>query len=774
MKILLYICLNLVSILYSQTLSGIIIDKDTNQPLAGCNISIFGTNRGAISNNEGHYFLTLSSGEQKIIFQYIGFKSDTLFINVKKISITKDIYLSPQLFMSDNIVVFPGKYSEAEQLIIRASREKKKNLKLLQNYDCRSYTKISISGWVDSLKDNYAMIMEAYSELIWNSPNDWHEVIKSLRTTANIPHSISWLNGNSFLDINSDRIQLGKKVIIGPTAPDAIKYYNYKIVDTLYQDNRRIYKMNIEPKENIRPLMGGQIYLIDKLFIIQKIDIKLNKNANFGMFEDIYIAENYKPFKDNIYLPNHSYWESAWILGLPGFPKLRYRKTNFREGYQINREDNNFLKGTTKIEIDESVPFDSVKMNIPPLSLSEVKGYVYMDSLVNTKATLRFMANSIKLIDFFSDLQKLPIGDFSDFYHFNRVEGNFLGLAFDSKKLFKSLELKLGYGYGLRDKKGKYLIKPGFKFILDKATFGFNVSFYKKLKSREENKLLPVWYNTFQSLIKNFDYFDYYYSQGNELDISLNNGPYNLGVRFFSEKHTNAKRRLKYALFGGDAFQQNPEINEGRDAGYKIQFGYSSIAYKQSVFSKREITNHPFINLGFSYQQGIKKLDSDFEYQKITAAMFLHQNTFYNGFLDFTFLGSKGTSGLPSQKWDELESGFEGYRRFKTIRTLDQNAMFGRNKIATYLEHNFHNSLFRLSHLPVIKELNYDLILIYNAGWAGNKSFAVLQLKDFYQEVGFGIGRIFNFFQVDFLWRLNRFPYSHNFMFTIKVMEFEL
>ncbi|KAA3611016.1 MAG: carboxypeptidase-like regulatory domain-containing protein [Calditrichaeota bacterium] len=773
MKILIFLIFIIVPPIYCQTLSGLIFDETQEQPLVGCNISILGTNRGAISNNEGAYILDLVPGKHQIVFQFIGYKTDTLSLTIKNKNITKTISLIAQPFISDQIVVFAGQYSEAEQLILRASREKKKNLNLVQNYYCKSYTKTSISGWADSLKDQYAMLIEAYSELTWNAPDAWHETVKSIKTSANIPHSLPWFNSNTFLDVNADRINLAKKEIVGPTAPDAIEFYHYEIVDTLFQDNHRIFKMEVKPKENLRPLMSGYIFLIDKLFLIQKVDVQLNQNANHEMYEDIHIIQQYRPFEDNIYLPYYSHRESAWKFGLPGFPKMKYRKSNFREDYQINKDKNTSLQGITKIEIEESVSFDSVKMNIPPLSQSEVKGYVFLDSLVNNVTKVKVVTSVIKIIDYFSDLRKLPLGNFSDFYRFNRVEGNFVGLAFDSKKIIKPFDLKLAYGYSFGDEKSKFSINPGFSFAIGNTGVGIGLTHFNSIESREDKKLLPVWYNTFQSFFKNSDYFDYYYSKGSEANLNLKNGKYSLGFSIFDRQHKNASRHLRYGLFSGDNFIQNPTITIGNDKGYKIQLNYSSIAFKETPFlDKREIRNRNYLDLDLSFERATKKY-SDFNYQKVNASVSLGQNTFFSGFLDLSFLASLGSDGLPIQKWSELEGGFSGYHRFKTFRTLDQNTILGRNKLALYSEHNFHNSLFRASHIPYIEDIKYDLLFIYNGGWAGNKKFENLLSKNFYSEAGFGIGRIFNFLQIDFVWRVRNFSNSSGFEISIKPMEIE-
>jgi len=771
-KILLFFFI--ASTVYGQTVSGTIYNQVSRRPLPNCNISVLGTNRGTISNNVGKYKLKLTPGNYHILFQYMGYHSDTLQIIIKNKDIPKTILLTPQIYLADDIIIFAGQYSEAEQIILRASKEKRKALNLVHNYFCKSYTKLTLSRDTDSLKNIYGLLYEVYSELVWNVPDNWHEIVRSQKTSSNLPESFNFLSGNTFLNINADRIQLGDKTLIGPTAPDAIEYYHFEILDTLYQDKRRIFKMSFRPKNNQLPLMTGNMFLIDDLFIVKKIDVALNKQAQYGLFEDIHIVQQYKAFNDSIYLPLRSLQESVFIIDFPGYPRLKYRKSNFREDYRINEPQNSSHLGQTKIYFQNDLPFDSIPMNAPPLAPEEEKGYTRIDSVLDHNITINMMTKSIKIIDYYAWFKSLPVGGFSDFYHFNRVEGNNAGAALNFKNRLNPFRLYAGFGYGTADQKSKYFIFPGFFFSKGSADFGIKFGFYKRLAKRDVDTEFPVWLNSLYGLFSNTDYFDYYYTDGSELNLIFSAKPFLLSASYVNENQHQASRNIMYGFFDNHPFIANPEINEGRLSGFNLQIIYSTAAYRESDLFKRRFVYRNYVETVFSFESGLEEWGSDFTFKRYHFLLFLRRQTFYKGIMDLILSSGFGSNGLPLQRYFELESGdLAGYDRFKTFRTLSQNTFTGQKKLAVYFEHNFQNSIFQLGGLPGIKDIPWDLSFIYNLGWAGNKNLRQLNFNDFYSELGFGIGRVFNILKFEFIWGLKQIPQSKNFTFTLKMNEIE-
>jgi len=93
-------------------ISGKIFDKNDNAPLIGVNI-FTDQNQGTSSNIDGEYNLPLNPGQNSINFQYIGYKTKTISINVKNGEvIVKNIYLQTTSTEMDLVVISAGKFEQ--------------------------------------------------------------------------------------------------------------------------------------------------------------------------------------------------------------------------------------------------------------------------------------------------------------------------------------------------------------------------------------------------------------------------------------------------------------------------------------------------------------------------------------------------------------------------------------------------------------------------------------------------------------------------------------
>lgn len=102
---------NIFSFSQNYSLSGYVKNEDSGEELLYAVVSVLNKNIGTSTNQYGFYSLTLPQGNYDVIFSYLGFKSDTLSINLKS-NITKDI----SLFKLDNEideVIVTGQNSDA-------------------------------------------------------------------------------------------------------------------------------------------------------------------------------------------------------------------------------------------------------------------------------------------------------------------------------------------------------------------------------------------------------------------------------------------------------------------------------------------------------------------------------------------------------------------------------------------------------------------------------------------------------------------------------------
>ena len=66
------------SVLAQSTLSGVVLDKSSGQPLPGVNVVVSGTSNGVVTDLDGKFKLTKVVKGDKIVFSFIGLKSESI------------------------------------------------------------------------------------------------------------------------------------------------------------------------------------------------------------------------------------------------------------------------------------------------------------------------------------------------------------------------------------------------------------------------------------------------------------------------------------------------------------------------------------------------------------------------------------------------------------------------------------------------------------------------------------------------------------------------
>jgi len=117
LRYLLFTILNvgLSSYAQSYTLSGSITAADTKETLLGVTVYAQSTASGTVSNNYGVYSLTLPKGNYRIVFQNLGFKSNSTEVTLDRDQVL-NVSLEPQSEELDEVVVT----EDVERIRLRA------------------------------------------------------------------------------------------------------------------------------------------------------------------------------------------------------------------------------------------------------------------------------------------------------------------------------------------------------------------------------------------------------------------------------------------------------------------------------------------------------------------------------------------------------------------------------------------------------------------------------------------------------------------------------
>ncbi len=334
----------------SQTqISGIITDSKNNLPLPFASI-ITNTKAGTLTDVDGVFHLSSLTTIEEITVSYVGYSSVSIPIS------SEDKYLKIKLEAAveylDEILINANE-NPALQIIRNAIENKPKNNieKSLNSFRFNSYNKIlvtanpdSISGKIDSifivkngekkfkkvdstnyefkkeLEQQHLFISEKISEFQFRKGRKKKEVVLASRM-AGLKQPLYELLAVTIQDFsfyNEFYVVAGTKYT-NPIAKNALKHYNYKILDTVDNANGRSILIYYKPKVKKAYLgIEGVLYLDNQSFAITKAIAEIKGGINIKAVQDFDYIEPYKtwfPQEMSIVFKKGNTDESIFLFG---------------------------------------------------------------------------------------------------------------------------------------------------------------------------------------------------------------------------------------------------------------------------------------------------------------------------------------------------------------------------------------------------------------------------------------------------------------------------
>jgi hypothetical protein len=290
-KITLIISFLIVSVAFSQkTVTVIVIDSEKKSPLPFANI-VSNIKTGSITDADGSFELDYEEKINSVTISYIGYISQTIEVNdsvsiYHKVELYKDI-------QSLNEIVLNGNQNPALLIIKKAieNRESNDPQKVLKSYKFNAYNKLlvtanpdSINGTIDSIfkkrggrlklkkvdSTNYELkkqlsrshifMIEKVSEFSFTEQKGQREKVLANRMAGfeEPINEIISLQLQSFSFYKAKYTLVGNQYI-SPIANNAPNTYNYRILDTVINNNRSSYMIYYFPKENGKTADRGSI-----------------------------------------------------------------------------------------------------------------------------------------------------------------------------------------------------------------------------------------------------------------------------------------------------------------------------------------------------------------------------------------------------------------------------------------------------------------------------------------------------------------------------------
>ena len=657
------------SLSVSAQLKGSITDQD-NQPIPFVNIYIENSYTGTTSNEQGDYELALSQpGTYNIVFQFLGFKTQTKTIEIKSFPYVLDVTLLEEN-ISLNEVVISSKENPADRIIRSAIATRKTQLEKINTYSADFYSKGIIrlknvpkkflgqevgdlDGVLDSTRSGILYLSETVSKINYEKPDKLSEKIIASKVSGdsngfsfNNASDVDYNFYNNTIDMNTE--------IVSPIAEYAFNYYRYKLEGVFYDNGGRlINKIKVIPRRENDRVFSGVVYIVEDQWGFYGLELSVTGAQIQSPAVDVIT------FKQNAsYDEKNDYWvlrsqTISFKFGFLGFKGNGSFVANY-SNYKLNPDfeksvfTNEILAFEPKANKKDSTYWNTLRP--VPLTSEEFKDYIKKDSLqtlYNSKTYLDSIdagSNKFKLGNLISGYtyqnsfedKEFSISSPLNGLNFNTVQGYNSNLEinytkrYDEYKKYLSLNSQLNYSVETQTLRGTVGFRYKFNNIND-----LNVGFSAGTKVQQYNNQEPIsnLINEVSSLLFEENYMKLFenrfvkinYGQelfngfrfGTALSFENRRGLFNsTDYSFIShdDKSYTSNNPLDPLNFDSAPFE-NHNIAKFKFNG-AIRFGQKYLSFPGSKFN---LNTPKYPKLNFSYEKGFGATNSHYNYDHLSV-----------------------------------------------------------------------------------------------------------------------------------------------------------
>ena len=776
-------------------LAGVVKDAHSEEPIPFASLQFINSTIGKLSDSSGTFEFNLANWPSDTLeVTCVGYQPYKLFIPANRDSITIEIIMERGTFNEGAQV--KTKVNKGLFLWRKIVQNKSRNDKFqFKNFSYEVYNKLEldiknldfskvskfnplkpvtdiINSNIDTTEGQRYLptyLTETLSDYYYQpKPLRRREVIKAVNTNGVENESIIPFLGNMDQNISvyGNFIPVMNKQFVSPASDNGDAYYNYRVIDTQVVNQNRYYHLVFTPRRRGENTFEGDCWVHAGTYAIQKMNLRLGKDANVNFLETLSLIQEYRLLDDSTtwFLAKDKFIADLTPMGKQNVGFIG-RKTTTYKNIVIN--DSSVVKELNKNKLIEEIitlPNAAEKgkeywadARHEELSKNE-KGIIKMiDTLTNAPefkkltTTLNFIGTG------YLNIGNYQIGPWYNWVSSNAWEG--FRIRFDlgtNKKFSKKFYLHTYLAYGFKD---------------------------EKLKGKGEIFYLPAKHPRtylYGSYTKDLDFGQYYYGEVTSDNI------FTLAIRksgipakflkveekrfeFFHETRAGFSGLVELLQKDFEPLKNIPPkdsftVESGEplntfEVSLRLRFAYLERFLESNFFRSSLGSPYPIPEIRIT--QGIPGVGkSAYSYTKISGSIrdFIKLPPF--GSIEFLIAAGKTFGTVPYTSLD-IAPGNELYYYNKYAFSMMNKYEFIHDKYAGFtFEHNIGNGLFRF--LPKLKFRQFYTIKTLWGGLSeANKALNFKPGYDFetldgrtYMELGTGIDNIFKVLRLDFIWRV--------------------
>jgi hypothetical protein len=541
------------------------------------------------------------------------------------------------------------------------------------------------------------------------------------------------------------------------------------VVDTQFFNNHKFFHLVFVPKRRGENTFEGDCWVNDTTYAIQKMNLRLGKDANVNFIETISLIQEYQLINDSTwFLAKDKFVADFLPIGKeqPGF--IGRKTTTYRNIIVNDSSVVRELNKNRKMEEIILIPgaYEKEKeywtgARHEELSVNERAIIKMVDTLTKAPEFKRFTNTLNFIATGYFNSGNLQLGPWFYWLSYNRWEG--YRTRFDigtNKKFNKKLWLHGYLAYGFDDKKFKgmgeifYLTKKEprqYFYASYRKDLDFNQNYYSEITTD----------NIFSIAVRKKDIPIKY--------IKIGEGRF----EFFQETHSGFSALAALSHKDFEPLQNLPPkdsfpTSKGNpmttfEVSLRLRFAYLERHLENNFF--RTSLGSPYPIPSVTVTKGIQGiLNSAYDYTKVVISVHDYIKVPPLGKIEYLVYAGKTFGTLPYTMLD-MAPGNEFYYYNKYAYDMMARYDYLHDKYAGInFEHNIGNGIFRL--LPKLKFRQfYTVKTLWGSLTEANKQMNLYEGHRFqtldgktYLELGTGVDNIFRIIRLDFIWRV--FPTS--------------
>ncbi len=762
-------------------IEGTVVDAESGISLPGATVQAKDTFNGTVTNAAGRFRIDVPALPVRLVARFIGY--DSLEMTLDSASNNVTLRLDPSVLILPELIV--SGEDPAVEIMRRVIAAKQVWKKDLRSYRVEAYNRFRLEN--DS---GIVSIWESGTLAFWDDELGSREVAVWQKGTDNAEIESLMPAALFIKNLYEDNIEVGGHHLMGVTHPEAVDFYQFRLVRARSQDEQIVYDIDVRPKSRLSSGFVGKISVLDEDYAMISADLRPGEAFYFPPpFKRISVTyrQQYLNFDSAVWLPVDLRASSELDIALSGlfsiptikleqFSRLAHFELNIPVPDSLYQQDNFVVEDTTLVNsLELSEPEDLAI----PLTEGETQAYTEIDSTMTMDKAFKpsgLLARFVQMDDDRRDERNrrrsgrnsgkgkgldLSLHTSPDL-RYNRVEGLFAGAAIDVDPISGvTIGGRVGYSQARRKWSWAGNIEMG-------RQVRFSIGYSGGVERRYLSSIHGLLTNSLNTISLGHDYYDYVNRETYFVKVSSslsNRFPVKWELAYSDATDRSIQKKIESSLIGNRSdLRPNARVSDGIIRSGRIRLSYTKDSIPYGIGPEYRFDVVAETSIGPT-----KHTLSRFS--RINGSILWRINTFYGrrlipNTLDFRISGGTFSGTLPRQRFGIVD-GTSSLSVFGGLKTRHQIPYEGSSYFSVVWEHDFRTVIFEKLGWTSLARKGINLIVFggHARTWdvqkiAGRSSREGLFDRGFHHELGWSVSGLFSLLRIDFAHRLDRPDFS--------------